>query len=94
MSGEAVISTRGRKPGFRMDDSHRAKIANSKILSRLIGHVEGKVELSATQVSAGIALLKKVMPDMVYNQHAGDPDNPLAVVTRIELVAPNGNSTG
>lgn len=90
----AVISTRGRKPGFRMDASHRAKIANSKILSRLIGHVEGTVELSATQVSAGIALLKKVMPDMIYNQHGGDEDNPISIVTRIELVAPNGNGEG
>ena len=64
MSDDAATVTRGRKKGFKMDPAHRTKIANSQILNRLIGHVEGSVELSATQVSAGIALLKKVLPDL------------------------------
>jgi hypothetical protein len=55
---------RGRPAGFRMDDSHRVKIQNSNILNALVEHVEGKREMSSTQVSAGIALLKKVMPDL------------------------------
>lgn len=36
-----------------------------------------------------MALLGKVLPMTV----AGDKDNPLSLVTRIELVAPRGNST-
>jgi hypothetical protein len=55
---------RGRKPGFVMSDEHRTKIANSQILKCLVEHVEGKREMSATQVSAGLGLLKKVMPDL------------------------------
>lgn len=55
-----------------MDDSHRTKIANSQILNRLIGHVEGTVEMSSTQVTAGIALLKKVMPDLTSNDHTNN----------------------
>lgn len=55
---------RGRPAGFRMDDSHRVKIQNSNILNALVEHVEGRREMSSTQVSAGIALLKKVMPDL------------------------------
>lgn len=47
-----------------MTDEHRTKIANSQILKVLIEHVEGKREMSATQVSAGVALLRKVMPDL------------------------------
>jgi hypothetical protein len=47
-----------------MDDSHRVKIQNSNILNALVEHVEGRREMSSTQVSAGIALLKKVMPDL------------------------------
>ncbi len=57
---------RGRKPGFVMSEEHRTKIANSRILKCLISHVEGTQEMSATQVTAGIALLKKVMPDLTH----------------------------
>ena len=58
------MAQRGRPAGFRMDDSHRVKIQNSNILNALVEHVEGRREMSSTQVSAGIALLKKVMPDL------------------------------
>ncbi len=60
---------KGRQPGFTMSPEHRTKIANSKILSRLIAHVEGDLELSQTQVTAGLGLLKKVMADMHYNEN-------------------------
>lgn len=56
--------SRGRKPGFVMSDEHRVKIQNSNILNALIEHVQGEREMSATQVSAGLGLLKKVMPDL------------------------------
>ncbi len=47
-----------------MSEEHRVKIQNSNILNALVEHVEGKREMTSTQVSAGIALLKKVMPDL------------------------------
>jgi hypothetical protein len=56
--------TRGRKPGFHMSDAHRVKIQNSNILNALIEHIEGIREMSATQVSAGLGLLRKVLPDL------------------------------
>lgn len=56
--------SRGRKPGFVMSDDHRVKIQNSNILSCLIEHVGGSREMSATQVTAAIALLRKVLPDL------------------------------
>lgn len=61
---KATIMARGRKPGFSMSDEHRVKIQNSNILNALIKHVEGNRKMSATQVSAGIGLLRKVMPDL------------------------------
>jgi hypothetical protein len=60
---------RGRRPGFKMPEEHRAKISNSNILNALIEHVEGRREMSATQVSAGLGLLRKVMPDMSENKN-------------------------
>jgi hypothetical protein len=58
------MAERGRKPGFVMSNEHRVKIQNSNILNALIEHAEGKREMSATQVSAGLGLLKKAMPDL------------------------------
>lgn len=63
---------RGRKAGFVMPESHRLKIQNSNILNALVEHVEGKREMSATQVSAGIALLRKVLPDLSATEINGE----------------------
>ena len=69
---------RGRKAGFRMSDEHRVKIQNSNILNALVEHVEGKREMSATQVSAGLGLLKKVLPDLSQTTLEGG-DKPLSI---------------
>ena len=55
-----------------MGDEHRTKIANSQILKCLIEHTEGTREMSATQVSAGLGLLRKVMPDLATTTIQGD----------------------
>lgn len=81
------MAQRGRIAGFKMGAEHRTKIANSKILKHLIEHVEGKREMTSTQVTAGLGLLKKVMPDITENTIKGDEENPLQVVTKIEIVA-------
>lgn len=47
-----------------MSEAHRVKIQNSNILNALIEHIEGTREMSATQVSAGLGLLRKVLPDL------------------------------
>lgn len=72
------MAARGRPVGFRMSDEHRVKIQNSNILNALVEHVEGKREMSATQVSAGIALLKKVLPDLSSTTIEGG-ENPLLI---------------
>lgn len=71
------MAERGRKPGFRMSQEHRVKIQNSNILNALIQHVQGDREMSSTQVTAGIALLKKTLPDLSAVTLEGNPDNPL-----------------
>lgn len=66
------MAGKGRTAGFQMGAEHRTKIANSKILKHLIEHVEGERDMSSTQVTAGVALLKKVMPDMTENMVKGN----------------------
>jgi two-component SAPR family response regulator len=70
-----MSAQRGRRPGFVMSDEHRTKIANSKLLSRLIACAEGEVEMTSTQASVALGLLKKVMPDLSAQtvEHSG-PD--------------------
>lgn len=63
---------RGRAAGFVMPESHRLKIKNSNILNALIQHVEGKREMSASQVTAGLGLLRKVLPDLAASADVGD----------------------
>lgn len=80
----------GRPPGptdVRLTEAHRTKIQKSKILNRLISHAEGDVEMSSTQVTAALGLLKKCLPDLQAVTHSGDENNPLRTVSRIELVA-------
>lgn len=76
------MPARGRKPGFTMSNEHRVKIQNSNILKVLIEHVEGKRDMSATQVSAGLGLLKKVLPDLAASADAGT-DGELTPVNRM-----------
>jgi hypothetical protein len=66
------MAERGRTAGFRMSDEHRVKIQNSNILNALIEHVVGEREMSATQVSAGLGLLRKIMPDLAASTITAD----------------------
>jgi hypothetical protein len=70
------MAARGRKPGFVMSDAHRTKIANSQILNRLIAAANGEVEMTSTQATIALGLLKKVMPDLqsVDMTHSGQID--------------------
>jgi len=81
---------RGRLPGFRMSEEHRDKIRNSNILSALISHVTDGKEMSPSQVTAGLGLLKKVLPDMQAITHSGDDENPVKHIheVRRSVVSP------
>jgi hypothetical protein len=74
--------SRGRKPGFVMSDEHRVKIQNSNILNALVEHVEGRRDMSASQVTAGIALLKKVLPDLQGIELSGKDGGPIEIVSK------------
>jgi len=69
--------------GVKLTDSHRAKIQNSNILNALIEHVLGKRDMSQTQVSAGLGLLKKCLPDLAQTAHTDAEGNVLNLVVTI-----------
>jgi hypothetical protein len=65
------MAERGRKPGIRLSEEHRGKIQNSNILNALIEHAEGRRDMSPSQVTAGLGLLKKSLPDLTSVEHSG-----------------------
>ena len=46
----------------------KEKIKASQLVNRLRNHVLGKIDLSATQVQAATALLRKVVPDIASSE--------------------------
>jgi hypothetical protein len=84
-----MTNPRGRTAGFKMPEEHRLKIANSNILRALIEHACGEREMSPSQVTAGLGLLKKVLPDLQAITHSGDDASPIAHIHRIERVIVN-----
>jgi hypothetical protein len=82
------MTARGRPAGFVMDDSHRVKIQNSNILTALIKHVEGRQEMTASQVSAGLGLLRKIMPDLQQTALTDADGNALTINVSIGGDAP------
>jgi hypothetical protein len=82
----------GAGAGVKLTEEHRAKIQKSNILNALIEHAEGKREMSATQVTAGLGLLKKALPDLssVEMSATHDVSDPLADM--LKAIAERGAS--
>lgn len=79
----AINRNGGRKPGFQMGEAHREKIRNSQVLTALIEHAEGRREMSGSQVTAGLGLLKKVLPDLQAVQHSGEDGGPINLIVKL-----------
>ena len=60
-------------------DDVREKIQAINIVSRLMGHFEGTVELSPTQLKAGEILLKKSLPDLSATELSGSGGGPIVI---------------
>lgn len=71
---------RGVRLNPQHDERTRAKIQASQIINRLTDHLNGKCELSATQVRAGEILLRKVMPDLSTTHIEGRIDHGPVVI--------------
>lgn len=65
---------------LRHQDEVREKIRASQLVNRLEDHAFGETEMTASQVSAALGLLKKCVPDLQATQLSGDPENPFQVI--------------
>lgn len=62
----------------RHQDDIRNKIRASQLVNRLENHVFGEIDLSSTQVTAALGLLKKCVPDLAATELTGKDGGPLA----------------
>ena len=67
------------KPGMHKKAIHpiraeevRARIQASQIINRLTNHCLGEIEMTASQVTAGLGLLRKCVPDLTAVEHSGE----------------------
>ena len=77
------MAARTLKP--RHQDDIRAKIQASSIINRLRAGFDGEVELTPTQVSIGMCLLKKVLPDLSAVDISGETKTQLTFVVDATL---------
>lgn len=85
---------RGRQPGFHMSNEHRVKIQNSNILNALIEHTLGERKMEPSQVTSGLGLMKKVLPDLQGVTIGGDPEGePIKISTIENVIVDPANSS-
>lgn len=64
----AAKKIRGTK---NLDQQWRDNIKAGVIMQRLCSHVDGKVEMTATQIQAAKVVLGKMIPDLKAIEHGG-----------------------
>lgn len=64
----------------RHQEMVKAKIQASQIINRLQNHIDGKIELSPTQVSAAKILLDRSVPTLSSVEMSGPEGGPLQAV--------------
>ena len=75
-----TFKRRGVKYDASVQDRIRQKIADAQVANTLIAHVKGSAKLEASQVTAAIALLRKVVPDLQSAEMTIDHAQPFAVL--------------
>ena len=63
------MAARNRKG---LSENTRARIQTTMIVKRLEKHILGKVEMTSTQVTAAMGLLRKTLPDLSAVEHSGE----------------------
>lgn len=68
-------------------DAVKKKIQASQLINRLTEHALSDAPImDASQVTAAVKLLGKVVPDLKAVEHSGNPDNPIRTVSTVERV--------
>lgn len=60
---------------IRHDEDTRAKIKTTLLIRRLTDHVTGAIEMSPSQVSAALGLIRKTLPDLQATDLSGSVEH-------------------
>ena len=83
----------GRPIGKLHQDDVRRKIQASQLINVLQDHaLTGEGEITPTRMKAIEILLRKSLPDLSSIELRGDAENPLELITRVELAPLSGDS--
>jgi predicted XRE-type DNA-binding protein len=61
----------------------RARIRSTKLVERLQNHIDGSVELSQSQVTAALGLLRKVLPELASTEVKAQVTHWTDAITRV-----------
>jgi hypothetical protein len=75
---------RGRVAGYTQPERARAAIKTGALIKMLTDTANGVKQVEPHQVTAAVALLRKVLPDLQATLLSGDPQLPLTIITRAE----------
>lgn len=59
----------------------REKIQTTQLINRLQDHILNDLDMSKSQVSAALGLLRKTLPDLSVQQLTGKDDGPIQLTT-------------
>jgi site-specific recombinase len=59
-----------------LSEEWKAKIQAGAILTRLVKHVNGEIEMTSSQIKAADILLKKTIPDLARSEVTGADGGP------------------
>jgi hypothetical protein len=54
------------------NEATRRRIQGTMIVNRLQAHIRGEIEMTASQVTAGLGLLKKIVPDLMQAEYRAE----------------------
>ncbi len=74
-----------RKNKVNLTDAWKAKIQASVISGRLYDHMQGKVEMTSTQIKAADILLKKLIPDLARTELTGENGGAIEQSIRVKF---------
>lgn len=70
-----------RKRKVALTDDWKANIRASMIMNRLVSHIQGEVDMSASQINAAKIVLGKILPDLARSELTGMNGAPINVAS-------------
>lgn len=68
-----------RKRKVALTDDWKQNIRASMIMNRLVDHVDGKIDLTPTQINAAKIVLGKILPDLARSEVTGQDGGPIGI---------------